>query len=167
MSPYLIMFHVPKSVHFSVLQHLLHNNLLAVYYINALGKSLCSSSICANHLSVYRVDGSIVKVLCLDTIDDVGIAKTYETEACERHPLMQNVSNTLYTDGNRCIVLMHVEYEEAVVPSTVEQLTNIANMLHLYALIVGEELEGSHVRRSARGYCEQILTARQCYLLRY
>lgn len=167
MSPYLIMFHVPKSVHFSVLQHLLHNNLLAVYYINALGKSLCSSSICANHLSVYRVDGSIVKVLCLDTIDDVGIAKSYKTEACERHPLMQNVSNTLYTDGNRCIVLMHVEYEEAVVPSTVEQLTNIANMLHLYALIVGEELEGSHVRRSARGYCEQILTARQCYLLRY
>ena len=88
MSPYLIMFYVPKSVHFSVLQRLLDNNLLAVYNIDTLSESLCGSSIGANHLSVYRVDGSIVKVLCLDTIDDVGIAKTYETEACERHPLL-------------------------------------------------------------------------------
>ena len=148
MSPYLIMFHVPKSVHFSVLQHLLHNNLLAAYYINALGKSLCSSSICANHLSVYRVDGSIVKVLCLYAIDDVGIAKSYKTEACERHPLMQNVSNTLYTDGNRCIVLMHVEYNEVVVPSTVEDTTGIANVWHFLFLVNTEEYEVCYALRS-------------------
>lgn len=148
MSPYLIMFHVPKSVHFSVLQHLLHNNLLAVYYINALGKSLCSSSICANHLSVYRVDGSIVKVLCLDTIDDVGFAKTYETEACERHPLVLGCSYTTYTYLSGCVVFMNVEYNEVVVPSTVEDTTGIANVWHFLFLVNTEEYEVCYALRS-------------------
>lgn len=148
MSPYLIMFYVPKSVHFSVLQHLLHNNLLAVYYINALCKSVERLGVAAYELTVYRVYRNVVESLGIYVADGVRQAKTYETEACERHPLVLGCSYTTYTYLSGCVVFMNVEYNEVVVPSTVEDTTGIANVWHFLFLVNTEEYEVCYALRS-------------------